>query len=556
LRKALGDGSKNPRIILTVSGRGYQFIAQVREIIQGDKILDESVLSEDGQVQDPEFKVQSSNRKLIWVAAPLVLLLIFAGYWFYPTARSSGVREIKTVAILPFQNIGGRSDEEYLGQGLAEVLISKLSNIKTIIVRPNSAVLKYSDASPDPVRIGSELEVEAILMGRVQKIDENIRVTVQLVRVSDGGTLWAETFDDKFTNVFALQDSIAEQVTNSLLVTLTTGERQQIAKQFTTDTQAFQLYLQGRYFSNKRTTDSLQKAIELYTQAINEDPNFARAYSGLADSYMLLGISEYIGLEPRDAIAKGKEAANRAIALDDSLAEAHASLGFMAYNYDFDWVNAEKQFRRAIELNPNYPTAHHWYSQFLNVLGRFDESETEIKKALRLDPSSLIINTDYASLFYYSRRYEQAIAQYKKTLELEPRFALAHLQLGRVYAEQKRFDEAIVEINQAIELDGRTHYNLALLGYTLASLGRTAEAEKILSELEGLGKQTTVLPSIYVRIYIGLRNKQKAMEWMERNYHERQPALIVLGIEPLYDFLRDEPRFQAMLKELKLNNEI
>ncbi len=398
------------------------------------------------------------------------------------------------------------------------------------------------------------MNVDAIVIWRVQKIDENIRVTVQLVRVSDGATLWAETFDDKFTNIFALQDSISERVTESLAVTLTTGERQQLTKRYTTDTQAYQLYLQGRYFWNKRNIESIQKAIELFTEATTKDPNFARAYSGLADSYMLLGIGEYVGMELREIIVKAEEAANKAIALDETLAEAHASLGFMAYNYDFDWINAEKHFRRAIELNPNYPTAHHWYSQFLNVLKRFDESEAEIKKALQLDPSSLIVNSDYGVTFYYSRRYDQSVEQYKKTLDLEPRFAVAHWQLSRAYREQKLYDDAINEVNQAIELSGRNPAFLSSLGYLYSMSGKKTEAEKILRELEAISKKQTVIPAIFIHIYIGLKDKKKAMEWMEKNFNERQPALIVLGIEPTYDFLRDEPRFQEMLRELNLKS--
>jgi TolB-like protein/Flp pilus assembly protein TadD len=468
------------------------------------------------------------------------------------------VREVRTIAIIPLRNVGGKVDEDYIGQGLSEVLITKLSNIKTIVVRPTSAVMKYAqalpDASPDVRQIGRDLDVEAVLIGRVQKVDENIRVTVQLVRVSDGATLWAETFDDKFTNMFALQDSISEQVATSLAVTLTTGERQQLAKRFTTDSEALQLYLQGRYFWNKRTTEGLQKAIDYFNQAIGKDRNFARAYSGLADSYMLLGINQYLGMNQRETIAKAKEAANKAIALDDSLAEAHTSLGFMSYNFDFDWPAAEQHFRHAIELNPNYVTAHHWYSQFLNVVRRFDESEVELKKALQLDPSSLIINADYGGMFYYSRRYDQAVAQYKKTLDLEPRFAVAHSELGRVYAEQKRYDEAIAEQNQAIEISGRRPGLLALLSYAYGKSGRKIEAERILRELEELNKQNAVLPHSFVRVYIGINEKKTAMDWMEESFKQHQAGLIVLGIEPSYDFLRDEPRFQKMLAELKLTD--
>jgi TolB-like protein/DNA-binding winged helix-turn-helix (wHTH) protein/Flp pilus assembly protein TadD len=579
LRKALGEQPHEHHYIVTEPGQGYRFVAEVREAevdaaegadewaeeisIDATSATGATDITEDRTKHDepnitapaPTLAPSVLVQKKVMVAAVgfgVVFLLVLT-YWLTRPPPPKTITEVKSIAVLPFKNIGGKADEEYLGQGLAEVLITKLSNIKTIVVRPNSAVMKYGEASPEPKRIGSELNVEAVVMGHVQKVNENIRVTVQLVRASDGATLWAETFDDKFTNIFGVQDSIATQVTNSLSITLTTGEHQQITKRFTNDTEAFQLYLQGRYFWNKRTAENIQKAIEYFTRATEKDPKFALAYSGLADSYMLLGINDYLGTNPRDAIPQAKAAANKALALDDTLAEAHTSLGFMSYVYDFDWVNSERHFRRAIELNPNYATAHHWYALSLSMVKRFEESEEEIRKALQLDPSSLIINNDYGDTSYYSRRYDQAVAQYKKTVELEPRFALAHQGLGRVYAEQKRYDEAIAEFNQAMEISGRRPGLLALLGYAYGMSGRKTEAERILHELKSLGERQSVLPFNFTRVYIGLNDQKKAMEWMEKNFKERQYALIILGVEPAYDSLRDEPRFQEMLKELKLD---
>lgn len=572
LRKALGEQPHEHHYIVTEPGQGYRFVAEVREAAAesadewAEEILVDSpdTRTEKREESEPKItavpmptSVPSVVGRKWFIAAAVVLVsvsLLALTYWLTrPAAPPKAITEVKSIAVLPFKNIGGKADEEYLGQGLAEVLITKLSNLKTIVVRPTSAVLKYGEPSPDPKRIGRDLDVEAVVMGRVQKVSENIRVTVQLVRASDGATLWAETFDDKFTNIFGVQDSIATQVTESLAITLTSGERQHLAKRDTDNPEAFQLYLQGRYFWNKRTEEGLHKAVEFFTQAINKDANFARAYSGLADSYMLLGINEYLGMNPRDAIDKAKEAANKALALDDTLAEAHTSLGFMSYVYDFDWAKSEIHFRRAIELNPNYATTHHWYALSLSMVKRFDESEAEIKKALQLDPSSLIINNDYGDTFYFSRRYDQAVVQYKKTLELEPRFALAHQQLARAYEAQKRYDEAIAECNHAIEISGRRPALLASLGYAYGMSGRKIEAEKILHELEAFGKQRPILPFNFIRVYIGLNDKKKAMEWMEKNFEERQYALIILGVEPAYDSLRDELRFQEMLRELKLN---
>lgn len=573
LRKALGEQPHDHHYIVTEPGQGYRFVADVRQAGETEDewaeeiLIDSRYANRTTEVQrrpeEPNLSASPATtstpsvpgQRTVIVAALGLVVVIFLGlaYWFTrPQPPPKTITQVKTIAVLPFKNIGGKIDEEYLGQGLAEVLITKLSNLKTIVVRPTTAVTKYGEASPDPRRIGDELNVEAVVMGRVQKVDENIRVTVQLVRVSDGATLWAETFDDKFTNIFGVQGSIATQVAGSLAITLTSGERQQLARRDTANSETFQLYLQGRYFWNKRSEEGLQKAVEFFTQATVKDPSFARAYSGLADSYMLMGILD-LGMNPRDAITKAKAAAQKAIALDDTLAEAHTSLAFMSYNYDFDWDNSDRQFRRAIELNPNYVTAHHWYSQFLNVVKRFDESEAEIKKALQLDPTSLIINVDYGGMLYYSRRYDQAVAHYRKTLEFEPRFALAHQELGRAYIFLQRYDEAVAEFNQAIEISGRRPYLLALLGYTYGMSGRRTETDKLLQELEALNKQRIVLPFNFITIYLGLNDKKKAMEWMEKNFKERQSALIVLSIEPRYDPLRSEPRFQEMLKELKLN---
>lgn len=374
LRKALGEQPHEHHYIVTEPGQGYRFVAEVGESQEDegkpktDKLDSFVEIGNNGAgeigLPDELTGTQLANsspvvysQKPVWFAA-LALAAVLAlglGFWITrPATPLKTVTEVKSIAVLPFKNIGGKVDEEYLGLGIAEVLITKLSGLKTIIVRPTSAVMKYGEASPDPKKIGDALDVEAVVMGRVQKIDESIRVTVQLVRVSDGATLWAETFDDKYTNIFAVQDSIATRVTDSLAITLSSGERQQLVKRDTANTEAFQLYLQGRYFWNKRSEEGLHKAVEFFSLATERDPNFARAYAGLADSYLLLGINEYLGMNPREAIVKAKDAANKAIALDGSLAEVHASLGFMSYVYDLDWSSAEQHFRRAIELNPNY----------------------------------------------------------------------------------------------------------------------------------------------------------------------------------------------------------
>lgn len=552
LRKALGDDRKSPRYVVTVPNRGYRFIEKVERVAKSaPAIVEAEVLPVD---QKPKFESQKSGKKLMFFGAAFLLIAIAAAaVYFFRTVKSpAGVGEIKSVAVLPFRNIGAKTDEEYLGGGLSEVLVTRLSSIRTITVRQTGSAFKAPGETPEPQNVGRDLGVDAIIAGSVQKVDENIRVTVQLVRVADGATLWAQTFDDKLTNIYAVQDSISEKVTQSLALRLSSGEREQIAKRFTTDDEAFRLYLQGRFFWNKRTTDDLKKAADFFSQAIARDPNFARAYAGLADSYLLLGSSEYVGMKPEDAIARAKAAANKAIELDETLGEAHASLGFLLYVYDFDWPQAEREFKRAVELSPNYTTARHWYGLFLIVMRRFDESEAQLKTALDLDPTSLIVNTDYGTVFYFSRRYDEAVAQYKKTLELESRYAVTHWQLARAYSQQKRYDEATAEIESAISIAGRSPVFLSLLGYLKGVSGKKSEASAILKELEDLSARQTVSPHNLMIVEIGLGNREKALALLEKNFAQRSPSLVVLGNEPIYDPLRGEKRFDEILRELKL----
>lgn len=554
LRKALGDDRRNPRYVVTVPNRGYKFIEKA-ERIDATAAATVAIVAIESAAAD---QISATRHRkfgltsMLVAAAFLSIAIVVAFLLFNSGKQPAAVTEIKSIAVLPFRNIGAEADEEYLGAGLPEVLITRLSSIRTITVRQTGSAYGKSDEAPDPQKIGRELGVEAIISGSVQKSGENIRVTVQLVRVADGATLWAETFDDKLTNLYAVQDSISDKVTQSLAVRLSSGEREQIAKRFTTDDEAFRLYLQGRFFWNKRTTEDLKKAAEFFSQAIAKDPNFARAYAGLADSYLLLGSSEYVGMNPADAIARAKVAANKAIELDETLGEAHASLGFLLYVYDFDWPRAEREFKRAVDLSPNYTTARHWYGLYLIVMRRFDESEIQLRAALDLDPTSLIVNTDYGTVFYFSRRFDEAVAQYKKTLELEQRYAVTHWQLARAYSQQKRYDEATAEIERAISIAGRSPVFLSLLGYLKGVSGKKNEASAILKELEDLAGRQTVSPHNLMIVEIGLGNREKALAMLEKSFAQRSPSLVVLGNEPIYDPLRNEPRFDEILRELKL----
>lgn len=353
LRKALDDHIKEPRFILTAPNLGYQFIASVREINPEDEILKESFLTD---VREPATEKQSTKDKgrrtnLLWFAvAPLILLLAFGGYWFYPTAKPATVSEIKTIAVLPFEDLSEGQTEKYLGVSLADVLAKQFGGLKQITVRPTFAVLKYAESRQDVQKIGRELQVDAVLDGRVQRIGERLRVNIQLIRTADKTTIWTENFDDKFTNFFAVQDSISQKVISSLAVRMDDNERKKFNWRGTANAAAYQDYLRGRFFWNKRTTENLQIAIGHFEQVTQKDPNFALAYTGLADSYQLL--SEYGAATPHEVFPKAKAAANKALELDDQSAEAHTALAYTQFVYDWDWTGAEQSFKRALESNP------------------------------------------------------------------------------------------------------------------------------------------------------------------------------------------------------------
>lgn len=553
LRKTLGEDTKNPRFILTVPNRGYQFIALVREIFSEDKIPKESFISGDFQskqrTKDLPTNSKFRNLRMLWFAIPLILLLAFGIYWFYSGVKpAETVSEIKTIAVLPFTNIGGKTEEEYLGQGLSEVLISKLTNIKTIIVRPNTAVLKYSDASPDPKKIGGELNVEAILIGRVQKVDENIRVTVQVVRTSDGATLWAETFDDKFTNIFAVQDSISTKVTESLAINLTTGERQQIVKRYTDNPIAFQHYLEGRFFWNKRTPENLLKAAEQFEKAKQLDPKFALAYVGLADCYVLLG--EYRVMSPRESFPKARQSIASALEIDNQMTEARVALAYILANFDWDFAAAEREFKASIAQNPNNATARQWYAEFLQSVGRFDESLVQLRRAEEIDPISLIIKIDYARYFYLTRQFDAAIEQANKILAIEPNYGWSYAFLWLCYKEKKLFKEA-VEAHQKNELFfGRSPEEMEARKKVFAKDGWKGYWRIWLEQSENPAVRPYVQAIDKATAYHYIGDDEKTFEFLEQSFERREPWLLTIKYAPDFADMHNNSRFQDLLHRI------
>ena len=507
LRKALGEGKGEHRYIVTVPGEGYRFVAPVN--------VSESpgALRRPGTEGDP------------WPPASL--------------------------AVLPFKTFTAAEGDEVLGLGMADALIMKLSGLRVMKVRPTTAVLRYAAVGQDPLAAGRELGVDALLDGYYQRHGEQIRVSVQLIRVSDGGTLWAAKLDEGFTNFFAVQDSVAEHVAHRLELELSGAERRHLSKNYTDDPEAFRAYIKGRYFWNRRTPEGLHKGLEYAQRAVALDPAYALAYVGIADAYNLLGAQHSV-MPPGEAFPKARAAAERALEIDPALAEAYASLGFAAYCYEWDWGAAEGHFRRAFELKPNYATAHHWYGEFLSSAGRFEEAFASLRLALDLDPLSLAVGTDLGAVFYYAREYARAGEELGKALEVDSGFVRAHLVLGAVREQEGRHAEAVASLRRAAELSERDPVVLSSLAHAVAVSGSALEARVLLEELRQLERRRYVPPYGLALIHIGLGEREEAYRRLRQAFELREPNLLWLGVNPRFDPLRSDVEFEELLRRLSV----
>jgi DNA-binding winged helix-turn-helix (wHTH) protein/TolB-like protein/Flp pilus assembly protein TadD len=539
LRKALGENPQQHRYIVTIPGRGYSFVAEVKEVGATPPETDTPVLAESAVT--PSRFTQFSDRRLALAAlSASILIVVIGAVWLNgKSPRPDAVAPVKTIAVLPFKNLSGQSGDEYLTLGLADTLITSLGNLRQVVTRPTSSVLKYADA--DPLAAGRELGVDALLDGRFQRLNDRIRVTVQLIRVSDGAPLWSEKFDEKFTDVFAVQDATAERVSQALALRLSGEETRMLAKTLTVNPEAYQLYLRGRYFWNKRTEEGLKKGREYFERATEKDPGYALAWAGLADSYNLL--NTYSLSAPKDSFPKAKAAAQKALAFDDTLAEAHTSLALAIMVYDRDAAGAEREYKRAIELNPNYPTAHQWYAEYLTAQGRFDEAAAEIRRARELDPLSLITNSVEGFVSYYARRYDQAAAQLQKILELDSDFWPARFILGGTYAAQGSHRLAIAELEKAQQLSGNNSSVVAELAWAYAAAGRKEDARRLLQELSQKAKTSYVSPYRLAAIHLSLSETDAAITWLQKADTERTWEFLYLNVDPKFDALRNHPKF-------------
>jgi serine/threonine protein kinase/Flp pilus assembly protein TadD len=460
---------------------------------------------------------------------------------------------IQSVAVLPLADLSDQQPApDYFADGMTEALITDLAKIKALRVISRTSVMQYKGVQRPLPQIARELNVDAVVEGSVLRSGKRVRITAQLIDAATDQHLWAESYERDLRDVLSLQGEVARAIANDIQVKLTPQEQARLVSARSVDPEAYQLYLKGRFYWSKRTEAGLKKGIEYFHQAIDLDPNYALAYAGIADCYSLLGWDLFGPLPPREALPIAKAAARKALETDDSLAEAHNSLAWTKLAFDWDWTGAEREFKRAIELNPGYAITHHWYAECLAGMGRYAEALAEIRQAQELDPLSLIISSIVGWVLYFDRKNDQAIAEFRKTLELDPNFWVAHWTLGRAYEQKAMFTEAIAEIQKAIDFSGSSPLSLAALGHTYAVSGRRAEAERVLNQLKDSSKQTYISPYGIAAIHAGLGEKDQAFLWLEKAYEERSGWLIWLRAEPGSDPLRSDPRFQDLLRRIGL----
>jgi serine/threonine-protein kinase len=484
-------------------------------------------------------------------AAVIAVIVLAAGITalvLYLRARTSNVA-IKSIAVMPFVNEGGKAELEYLSDGMTDTLISSLSQLPNLSVKARSSVFRYKGKETNPQTIGKELNVQAILNGRIAQRGDQLTLTLELVDAQTENVIWSEQYNRQQADLVSLQSEIARNVSTKLQTKLSGVEEQKVAKTYTTNPEAYQLYLKGLFYWNKRTPEALKNAVDYFNQAIAKDPNYAQAHAGLALTYVLL--PEYSLSPPHEAHPKTKAAAKKALEIDESLAEAHTALAYSLSSYDWKFAEADREFQRAIQLNPNYATAHQWHAESLVATQRFDEAIAEAKRAAELDPLSLVINHALGFCYLYARQYDQAIQQYRKTIELDQNWYIAHWFLGFAYEMKGLSREAIAEYQKAKELNDDP-YVLGLLGHGYAASGRRDEATKVLAEMNEVAKQRYVPAYSFAQVYAGLGDKEHAFQWLEKSYQDRAYDITYLKVDPFFDNLRSDPRFADLVRRIGL----
>jgi TolB-like protein/DNA-binding winged helix-turn-helix (wHTH) protein/Flp pilus assembly protein TadD len=559
VRDALGDSAENPRFVETVARRGYRFLSEVE--LAGVPSVRTSELESQlyPSVMDSNSKVLANKRaerqqfipSLAWKMSALVLVVLIvslATWKVYPWNRPPPV--IRSLAVLPMENLSGDASQDYFSDGMTDELITELGQISDLRVISRTSAMTYKGTHSTLPQIAQELNVDAVVEGAVLRSGGRVRITAKLIMAATDKQLWAESYEGDLRDTLTLQAQVARSIADKIRINLNPLE-QAALKVKVVDPEAYESYLKGRYFWNKRTADSLKVALAYFNQAIDKDPKYAEAYSGLADTYALMGDWQYALMTTKEALPKAKSAANKALALNDTLGEAHNSLAFCLDGFDWDFDLAGKEFRRAIELAPDYATAHHWYAWHLSLLGRNDEAIAEMRKAESLDPLSLIINSNLAELLLLARSYDESIQQSRKTIELDPNFGLAHDQLGQAYLQENMLDQAVAELQKAVQLSDGSPTCIANLARAYARSGKRSEAEKILSDLEHRSNRIHSYAPEIASIYVALGDNDQAMNWLGKGYEERfNPGVLV---RPGFDPLRSDSRFQDLVHRTGLD---
>jgi TolB-like protein/DNA-binding winged helix-turn-helix (wHTH) protein/Flp pilus assembly protein TadD len=560
LRSALGDAAENPRFIETLPKRGYRFIADISVIDAGASAKRPESVSEDLPVPEPRNTLQIAGlevapKRQSWltarviVAVALVLSLSILSAWLF-RSRGPAPAGIHSLAVLPLENLSGDASQNYFADGMTDELITDMAQISALRVISRTSVMVYKGARKPLPQIARELNVDAVVEGTVLRSGDQVRITAQLIEASTDKHLWSQSYEGELRDTLALQSRVASAIADQIRINLTPRELAALKNVKIVNPEAYESYLKGRYFWNKRTADGLKVALAYFKQAIEEDPKYAKAYSGLADTYALLGDWQYAVMTPKEAFPEAKAAAIEALELDNTLGEAHNSLAFVLDGFDWDLDAGGKEFQRAIELNPGYATAYHWYAWHLSLLGRFDEAITEMRKAENLDPLSLIINADLAELLDLAHFYDESIRQSRKTIEMDPNFAVAHNQLGQAYLQKHMYAEAVAELKKAVQLSGDSPTCIANLARAYVASGERGEALTLLGNLKKRSNPGYSNATEIAMIYASLGDTDQAMTWLEKGYQERfNPGVL---LRPGFDPLRSDPRFQNLLRRIGL----
>jgi TolB-like protein/DNA-binding winged helix-turn-helix (wHTH) protein/Tfp pilus assembly protein PilF len=569
LREVLGDSSENPRFVETIPRRGYRFIAPVASsLLPAASTI--QLHEESGQVPvevakpelvetpaevrpKPADRPWPSTGRLAVVSAGIVLACLLGAAAVYRYRRSGAVApaQSKSLIVLPLENLSGDKDQDYFADGMTDDLIANLAKIHSLRVISRSTAMSYKGTHKPLSQIASELNVDAVVEGTVLRVSDRVRITAELVQVSTDRHLWADTYESQMGDILALQNRVSSAIVNEIRINLTPADVERLAKNPAVAPEAYENYLKGRYYWNKRSDENLTRAIGYFEEATHQAPNYSLAYAGLADCYAIISAEIFGTMSPSQAAPKAKAAALHALELDPTLAEAETSLATVRFNYDWDWSGAAAGFDKAIKDNPAYATAYQRYSLYLMAMGRTEDSVEQINKARELDPLSISINFSLGWRFYMARQYDRAIQQLRNTLEMDPSYELPHLVLGLSYTQKGNFSRALPELRKAVELSHGTPLMISALATASARSGNKDEAEKLLADLISESKKQYVSPYYFALVYVGLGQRDKAIDLLEKAYADRSNGLVFLKAEPALDDLRSDPRFVAL--EQKLN---